>query len=155
MLLLRFQLSCGKCVKHRFIEFFVFDYGSLPYLLSLFSWMGATFPLIALNKNLFSLWPRNKCWSLILQNTRQTTGKHHNTKQYSLIYRYAHTEEKIGRYSIEKRSSYSCRKCKQTREVHVTSEISNSILSIQSPKTEWSLYSQREKGFLQSLLGDT
>ena len=30
---LRFQLSCGKCVKYRFIEFFVFDFGSLPYLL--------------------------------------------------------------------------------------------------------------------------
>ena len=26
MISLRFQLSCGKCVKYRFIEFFVFDY---------------------------------------------------------------------------------------------------------------------------------
>ena len=28
---LRFQLSCGKSVKYRFIEFFVFDHDSLPY----------------------------------------------------------------------------------------------------------------------------
>ena len=27
---LGFQLSCGKSVKYRFIEFFVFDYDSLP-----------------------------------------------------------------------------------------------------------------------------
>ena len=33
---LGFQLSCRKNVKYRFIEFFGFDYGSLPYLLSLF-----------------------------------------------------------------------------------------------------------------------
>ena len=30
----------GRVLKHRFIEFFVFDYGSLPYLPSLFFWLG-------------------------------------------------------------------------------------------------------------------
>ena len=30
---LRFQLSSVKSVKYRFIEFFIFDYGSLPYVL--------------------------------------------------------------------------------------------------------------------------
>ena len=34
MIPLRFQLSCGKSVKYRYIEFFVFDCGSLLYLLS-------------------------------------------------------------------------------------------------------------------------
>ena len=47
---LRFQLSCGKSVKYRFIEFFVSDCGSLLYLLSLFFWSGGTFPLVALDK---------------------------------------------------------------------------------------------------------
>ena len=28
-----FQLSCGKSVKYRFTEFFIFDYDSLPYVL--------------------------------------------------------------------------------------------------------------------------
>ena len=37
-------------VKCRFIEFFVFDYDSLPYLLSLFFWSGVVFPLVALDK---------------------------------------------------------------------------------------------------------
>ena len=37
-------------VKYRFIEFFVFDYGSLPYLLSLFLWLGVTFPVVSLDK---------------------------------------------------------------------------------------------------------
>ena len=50
MLPLRFQLSCGKSVKYRFIEFFVFDYGSHPYLLSVVFWSGVTFPLVALDK---------------------------------------------------------------------------------------------------------
>ena len=50
VLLLMFQLSCGKSVKCRFIEFFAFDYGSFPYLLSLFFWWGVTFPLVALDK---------------------------------------------------------------------------------------------------------
>ena len=40
---LRFQLSCGKSVKYRFIEFFFFDYGSLPYLLSLLFLSGSYF----------------------------------------------------------------------------------------------------------------
>ena len=44
------QLSCGKSVKYRFIDFFVFNYDSLPYLLSLFFWWGVTFPLVALDK---------------------------------------------------------------------------------------------------------
>ena len=35
-----FHSSCGKSVKYRFIEFFVFDCGSLPYLHSLFSGQG-------------------------------------------------------------------------------------------------------------------
>ena len=30
MLLLGFKLSCGKSVKYRYIEFFAFDYDSLP-----------------------------------------------------------------------------------------------------------------------------
>ena len=33
MLPLGFLLSCGKSAKYRFIEFFVFDYDSLPNLL--------------------------------------------------------------------------------------------------------------------------
>ena len=33
----------GKSVKYRFIEFFVFDYDPLPYLLSLFSGLGLLF----------------------------------------------------------------------------------------------------------------
>ena len=37
-------------VKYRFIEFFVFDYDSLPYLLSLFFLSGVTFPLVALDR---------------------------------------------------------------------------------------------------------
>ena len=39
-----------SAVKYRFIEFFVFDYESLPYLLSLFFWWRVTFPLAALDK---------------------------------------------------------------------------------------------------------
>ena len=50
MLPLGFYLFCGKSVKHRFIEFFVFDDDSLHYLLSLFSGRGVTFPLVALDK---------------------------------------------------------------------------------------------------------
>ena len=49
MLHFRLQLSCGKS-KYRFIEFFLFNYGSLPYLLSLFFCMGVTFPLVALDE---------------------------------------------------------------------------------------------------------
>ena len=30
VLLLGFKLSCGKSVKYRYIEFFAFDYDSLP-----------------------------------------------------------------------------------------------------------------------------
>ena len=37
-------------VKYRFIEFFVFDYDSLPCLPSLFFWSGVTFPLVAPDK---------------------------------------------------------------------------------------------------------
>ena len=44
------QLYCGKSVKYRFIKFFLFDYGSLPYLLSLLFFSGVTFPLVALDK---------------------------------------------------------------------------------------------------------
>ena len=43
MLPLNFQLSSGKSIKYRFIEFFVFDYGSFPYLLPLFFWSGVAF----------------------------------------------------------------------------------------------------------------
>ena len=46
MLPLGFWLSCGKGVKYRYIEFFVFDYGSLPISFQL----GITFPLVALDK---------------------------------------------------------------------------------------------------------
>ena len=43
--------SSGKSAKYRFIEFFVFDSGALPYLLSLFFfWWGVTFPLLLLIK---------------------------------------------------------------------------------------------------------
>ena len=41
-------------MTYRFIEFFVSDYDSLPYLLSLFFWSGGTFPLVALDKILMS-----------------------------------------------------------------------------------------------------
>ena len=37
-------------VSLKLIEFFVFDYGSLPYLLSLFFWSEVTFPLDAIDK---------------------------------------------------------------------------------------------------------
>ena len=40
-------------VKYRFIEFFVFDYDSLPYILALFFWLGVPFPLVALDKIFF------------------------------------------------------------------------------------------------------
>ena len=40
---------CGKSVKYSFIEFFVFGYDSLPYLLFVF-WSVVTFPLVALDK---------------------------------------------------------------------------------------------------------
>ena len=50
MLPLGFWLTCGKRVKYRCIEFFVFDSDSLPCLLSLFFWSGVTFPLVALDK---------------------------------------------------------------------------------------------------------
>ena len=43
---------CSSYIVGRvFIEFFVFDYGSLPYLLSLFFFQtGDTFSLVVLNK---------------------------------------------------------------------------------------------------------
>ena len=50
MLPLGLKSSCGNSVKSRFIEFFVFDYDCIPYLLSLFFWFGVTFPLVALDK---------------------------------------------------------------------------------------------------------
>ena len=50
VLLCQSLLSCGESVNYRFIEFFVVDYGSLPYLLSLFFWLGVTFPLVATDK---------------------------------------------------------------------------------------------------------
>ena len=50
MLSFGFQLSCGKCVKYGFVEFFLFDYSSLPYLFSLFFWSGVTSSLIAVDK---------------------------------------------------------------------------------------------------------
>ena len=40
----------GKSIKYRLIEFFVFDYDTLPDLLSLFFWSGVIFPLVALDK---------------------------------------------------------------------------------------------------------
>ena len=42
-------------VRYRFIEFFVFEYGSLPYVpvLSLFFYSGVAFPLVALDKIYF------------------------------------------------------------------------------------------------------
>ena len=46
MLPLDSHYLCGKSVKCRFIEFFVFDYDSLPNILS----VGVTFPLVALDK---------------------------------------------------------------------------------------------------------
>ena len=60
------ELSCRQSVKYRFIEIFVFDYDSLPYLLSLFSWSGVTFPFAALHKITFNdqlvalLYPKKK-----------------------------------------------------------------------------------------------
>ena len=42
--------TTSRCVKHRFIKFFVYDYDSLPYLLSLFFWLGVPFPLVAPDK---------------------------------------------------------------------------------------------------------
>ena len=42
-------LSCGKSAKYRFKEFSLFDYDSLPYLLSLFFLLGITFLLVALD----------------------------------------------------------------------------------------------------------
>ena len=36
--------------KYKFMEFFIFDYGSLPYILKLYFWLGVTFPLVALDK---------------------------------------------------------------------------------------------------------
>ena len=44
---LGFKLSCGKSVKYRYIEFFAFDYDSLP--ISFQSGI-AFFPLVALDK---------------------------------------------------------------------------------------------------------
>ena len=46
MLLLEFKLSCGKSVKYRYIEFFAFDYDSLPISFQ----SGLLFPLVALDK---------------------------------------------------------------------------------------------------------
>ena len=40
---LGFQLSCEKSVEYKYIEFFVFDYGSLPYLLPMFFLVGSYF----------------------------------------------------------------------------------------------------------------
>ena len=54
MLPLSFQLFRRKSVKYRFIKFFVFDFGSLHYLLSLFFWSGVTLPLVALDEKLLS-----------------------------------------------------------------------------------------------------
>ena len=34
-------------LERRFIEFYVFQYDSLPYLFSLFFWLRVTFPLVA------------------------------------------------------------------------------------------------------------
>ena len=65
---LRFQLSCGMSVKYRFIEFFVFNYGSLPYLLSLLFRSGVSLDKISLaimislsNFKLSLLLHRNYC----------------------------------------------------------------------------------------------
>ena len=44
------SILVGRVLSIGFIEFFVFDYDSLPYLLSLFFWSGVTFPLVALDK---------------------------------------------------------------------------------------------------------
>ena len=52
---LGFQLSCGKSVRYRFVEFFAFDSDSLPYLLCLCFWSGVTFPLVALDKMCMSV----------------------------------------------------------------------------------------------------
>ena len=49
------ELCHGKSVEYRFIEFFVFDFGSLPYLLSLFLWPVVTFPFVALNNKIYKL----------------------------------------------------------------------------------------------------
>ena len=46
----RCQLFCGKSVKYKFIEFFVFDCDSLPYLLSLYFLVASYFSLVALDK---------------------------------------------------------------------------------------------------------
>ena len=50
MLPLGFELSCGKSVNYRFIVFFVFNYDSLPYLLTLFSGWGLLFLYLLLIK---------------------------------------------------------------------------------------------------------
>ena len=49
---LAFKLSCGKSVKYRYIEFFAFDYDSLPIS---FQSGDCCFPLVALDKILWSV----------------------------------------------------------------------------------------------------
>ena len=52
----------GGSVKCRFIEFFVFDCDSLPYLLSLFFLSRVTFPLVAADKMTLIQEYRVTCW---------------------------------------------------------------------------------------------
>ena len=52
MLPLGFQLSCAESVKCRFVEFFVFDYDSLPVYILCFVVGGFTFPLVSIDKDI-------------------------------------------------------------------------------------------------------
>ena len=50
-------------VKYRFIEFFVFDCDSLPYLFFVF-WWGVTFPLVALDKISWDYYMNSGCYNV-------------------------------------------------------------------------------------------
>ena len=59
MLLLGFKLSCGKSVKYRYIEFFAFDYDSLP--ISFQSGIAVSFSssIKYILENIFRVWIEN------------------------------------------------------------------------------------------------
>ena len=68
-------MSCGKSVKYRFIEFFVFDYDSLPYLLCFCGGVDP-FPLVALDR-------------IILVSASGPSSTHTYVNRYSLLSSYS------------------------------------------------------------------
>ena len=69
--------------NYRFIEIFVFDYGSLPNILLLFFWSGVTFDLVALDKILLILKSQSINITTIWKNGYNKINKDSKIKQNS------------------------------------------------------------------------